>query len=253
MSHPGVEWFADEAFWRTTYRFMFSESRLAAAADEVASILALVGRADGAVLDLACGPGRHSLLLAARGFAVTGVDRSAYLLERARERGGELGLDVEWVEADMRDFRRPDSFDLALNLFTSFGFFRDDADNQRVLENVATSLRSGGAFVLDIAGKEVLARIFNPTASREVEDGLIIHRRTVADGWNRLENEWILLLGGTSHRFRFSHWIYSGREITGMFQQAGFADVQLFGDFQGRPYGPDASRLVVVGRKGSQR
>jgi SAM-dependent methyltransferase len=248
MDMAPADWFADEALWAATYPFLFPESRFADARAEVEHILALVSRGTGAVLDLACGPGRHSVILAQRGFQVTGVDQSAVLIGKARERAADLNVAVEWVHADMRAFRRPASFDLALNLFTSFGFFRDDADNQRVLENVAVSLKPGGVFVLDTAGKEVLARSFSATASTEIPDGLVIHRRTVVDSWSRLETEWIILQGGTNQSFRFGHWIYSAREIASMFRRAGFADVQVSGDFTGAPYGPSASRLVVVGR-----
>lgn len=251
MDRAPDDWFADEAFWLATYPFMFSESRLAAAEGEVKQILALARADRGSVLDLACGPGRHSLVLAQRGFSVTGVDHSAFLISRAQERASKLGVAVEWVQADMRAFRRRGSFDLALNLFTSFGFFRDDADNQRVLTNVAVSLRPGGVFVLDVGGKEILARIFEATASHDLPDGLVIHRREIIDDWSRIQNEWILLQGTTVRTFRFGHWIYSGREIHSMFAQAGFAEVRLYGDFAGSPYGPKADRLVVVGRRES--
>lgn len=249
MDRSEHEWFADEAFWIASFAITFPESCFITAATEVEQILALVQRSEGHVLDLACGPGRHSIPLAQRGFTVTGVDHSKFLLERARERSAEAGVAVEWLQADMRDFRRPDFFDLALSLFTSFGYFRDDAANQRVLDNVSASLSPGGTFVLDMAGKEVLARIFNPTASREVPEGVVVQRRRVVDDWNRMENEWILLRDGTARAFRFDHWVYSGREIKHMFIEAGFADVYVFGNYLGAPYGPEASRLVVVGRK----
>ena len=147
------EWFADETFWTASYNNMFSGAHFAAAPAEVDQILALAQRTGGDVLDLACGPGRHAIPLVQRGFNVTGVDRSPFLLQRARERANEAGVAVEWLEADMRTFRRPASFDLVLLLFTSFGFFRDDAENVGVLRNVAASLRPGGALVLDTMGK----------------------------------------------------------------------------------------------------
>jgi SAM-dependent methyltransferase len=243
------EWFADESFWVTTFPFMFPASRMEAADSEVEQILTLVKRSEGAVLDLACGPGRHSIALARRGFAVTGVDRSVYLLGHARHRGGQDNATVEWVQADMREFVRPGAFDLALCLFTSFGFFRDHADNQKVLEHVAASLRPDGVFVIDMAGKEILARIFNPAAVREVAGGLVIHRREVVNDWSQMQNEWILVQDGEVRRFAFRHWIYSAREIAEMFERAGFVDVHVFGDLRGAPYGPAAERLVVMGRK----
>ena len=251
MTDSADEWFADDAFWEATYPFMFPESRFAGAADEVDRVLALTGMAPGAggaALDLACGPGRHSLALASRGFAVTGVDRSAFLLDRARARAAESDAAVEWVHADMRDFARPRAFDLALCLFTSFGYFADDAENQRVLARIAASLRPGGVCVLDVAGKEVLARIFRPADVRDVPGGMVVHRRAVEAGWSRMRNEWTLLQGARARTFRFAHWIYSGRELALMFERAGFVDVRLCGDLAGAPYGPEAGRLVVVGR-----
>jgi len=252
VSHAKPEWFADDAFWMASYDLMFPDSRFVTAVAELEQILALAQCSGGDVLDLACGPGRHSVPLAQRGFKVTGVDRSAFLLDHARERAAQAEVSVEFLESDMRDFRRPTSYDLALNLFTSFGFFRDHADNQHVLDNVSACLRPGGALVLDVSGKEVLARVFNPTASTELPSGLIVRRRRVVDNWSRLENEWIYLQeDGVAHRFRFAHWVYSGQEITGMFEQAGFAEVEVFGGYAREPYGPEAKRLVVLGRKPS--
>lgn len=249
---PNDDWFADEAFWETTFPFMFPDSRIAAAGEEVEQLLALAQCAKGNALDLACGPGRHAVALAQRGFAVTGVDRSDFLLGHARERARSAGQAVEWIREDMRAFVRPTSYDLAISLFTSFGFFRDDADNRKVLTNVATSLRPGGTFVLDMLGKETLARIFMPTVSREMPGLLVVTRHKIVDDWCRISNEWILLEGASSKTFRFSHWLYSAREIREMFQRAGFSDVLVYGSLKGTPYGPDATRLVVVGRKAAE-
>jgi 2-polyprenyl-3-methyl-5-hydroxy-6-metoxy-1,4-benzoquinol methylase len=74
-----MEWFENDDFWRTFYPFMFADERFAATPDEVDRILALTQCSGGNVLDLCCGPGRHSVELARRGFQVTGVDRSPFL------------------------------------------------------------------------------------------------------------------------------------------------------------------------------
>ena len=248
MSDSESEWFADEAFWRETYSFMFPDSRLAAAATEVEQIITLTGCDNGRVLDLACGPGRHSVAFARRGFRVTGVDRSPFFLERARANAEDAAVDVEWIQSDMRDFRRPEAFDLAICLFTSFGFFQEDADNRQVLANVESCLKPGGTFVLDVLGKEVLAGMFTSTTSRDLADGLIVHRHKIVDDWSRIENEWIVLRDGVPRTFHFSHWLYSARELTDMFFRAGFAEVQVYGDLGGASYDEKGTRLVVVGR-----
>ena len=132
-----MEWFEDETLWRELYPYVFPADRVAAAPAQVTQILALAGIDGGAVLDLCCGPGRHSLEFARRGFTVTGVDRSPFLLERAREKADAAALTVEWVLDDMRQFQRPAAFDLACNLFTSFGYFEHEEDNLRVLRNIS--------------------------------------------------------------------------------------------------------------------
>src|SRR3954453_16554332 len=118
-----MAWFEEDDFWRDLYPYMFPVERLAAAPEQVSQILALAGVSGGDVLDLCCGPGRHSVEFARQGFRVTGVDRSPYLLDRAREHAATAGTSIEFVREDMREFCRPDAFDLAVNLFTSFGYF----------------------------------------------------------------------------------------------------------------------------------
>ena len=87
---------------------MFADRKFEVADNQVANILELAGLEGGSVLDLACGPGRHAAVLAKRGFRVTGVDLSPSLLRRARDRARAEGVDVEWVQEDMRCFVRPD-------------------------------------------------------------------------------------------------------------------------------------------------
>jgi SAM-dependent methyltransferase len=251
VENRDTEWYADEEMWEATYPMMFPATRFAEAPRETHEILSLIGRTSGSVLDLACGPARISAVLVQRGFTVTGVDRSPFLLARARERAAELEVSLELVHSDMRDFQRPNSFDVALSLFTSFGYFRDDADNQRVLDNVFASLRPAGVFVMDMGGKEVLARIFRETSSEDIPGGLMVQRRRAAESWTRMENEWILVQNGVQRTFHVDHWIYSAREISQMLERAGFDDVRVFGDYLGRPYGTEAKRLVVVATKGA--
>lgn len=202
------------------------------------------------MLDLCCGPGRHSVEFAKAGFSVTGVDRTKYLLEKARARVVEHGVDVELVHEDMREFARAASFDIAVCLFTSFGFFEDHEENVGVLGNVFESLKPGGVFFLDLMGKEILARIFEATGSEELDDGTVLFtRRKAVDDWSRMEVEWTVIgaTGVTSFPLRF--WIYSGRELRGMLEKCGFSSVDLYGDLDWAPYDPAAKRLIAVARK----
>ena len=118
------------------------------------------------------------------------------------------------------EFLRPAAFDLALNVFTSFGYFDDQAENRRVLENIFASLKPGGAFVFDHLGKEFLAARFVPTLSQSLPDGtILVQRQSIMDDWSRIDGEWILLAEGRATTFRLRHWLYSGREIRELFTE----------------------------------
>ena len=248
------EWFDDDAFWRELYPFIFPDRRFAEAAAEVEKVLALARPAGKAALDLGCGPGRSGVALARRGWAVTGVDRTPLLLERARSRARRARVRIEWVEQDMRDFVRPEAFDLALSLYTSFGYFDDKEDDRRVLRNVLASLKPGGVFLIDVIGKEVLARLHQPTVSQTLADGsTLVQRHEVFDDWTRVRSEWTLIRRGRARTFRFHHTIYSGQELRDRMEAAGFLEVKLYGDLDGHEYGSGAQRLVVVARKGGVR
>lgn len=245
-----MDWFESEDFWRDFYPYIFSAERFAAAKEEIDRIVALTRCHRGSLLDLCCGPGRHTVEFAQRGFQVTGVDRTPFLLNRAREHAAAVGVSIEWVQEDMRNFVRPGAFDLVCNLFTSFGYFEDEGDDLRVLRNIHQSLKQNGVLVIETLGKERLAQIWKDTVSTELEDGsLMIQRHEILDGWCRLWNEWILLKDGRTRRFTFEHTIYSGRELKDRLLSAGFQQVQLFGDLLGSPYNLEAMRLVAVARK----
>src|ERR1035438_8148631 len=180
----------------------------------------------------------HAVEFARRGFVVTGVDRSPFLLKRARERALASALEVEWVLDDMRHFERPASFHLACNLFTSFGYFEREEDNLRVLANLRQSLRDGGALVMDMVGKEHLERVGLGPRHTSFADGAVLIQQGHANAdWTRLENDWTLIHAGHSRHFRFEHHLYSGQGLQHRLESCGFTDVRLYGDLAGSPYG----------------
>jgi SAM-dependent methyltransferase len=245
-----MEWFESEDFWRDFYPYMFPPERFAAAKEEVRRIVALTECSAGSVLDLCCGPGRHAVEFAQGGFRVTGVDRSPFLLDQARGHASKVGASIEWIMEDMRSFARPAAFDLACNLFTSFGYFKDERDDLRVLRNIHQSLRETGVLVIEVVGKERLARTWQNTISTELTDGsLLVQRPQIRDDWCRVYSDWILMKDGRTRSFSFEHTVYSGRELKDRLLSCGFEQVQLFGDLQGSAYNLDATRLVAMARK----
>jgi len=254
MTARKKEWFDDDSFWRDLYPFLFTEKRFADAPDEVKKALTLTKPKGKSVLDLCCGPGRSAIALAKRGFAVTGVDKARYLLEKARARARAAKVKIEWVQQDMRDFVRPEAFDLILNMFTSFGYFDDKQDDVKTLEHMFASLKAGGACLIHVKGKEGLAKIFQPLTSNVLPDGtIVVQRHEIFDDWSRIRNEWILIRKGRAKSFKFHHTIYSGQELKACLEQVGFTNVALYGNLDGDEYGPDAQWLIAVARKPGTR
>ncbi len=245
-----MEWYENEQFWRDLYPYMFPKERIRNALEEVEKILGMVDMKEGHVLDMATGPGRHAVRFAKKGFTVTGVDKSPFLLEHARALAKEEEAVVEWVEADMREFCRKDTFDLALNLFSSFGFFDNEEEDFLVLQNLFASLRKGGIIVMDTVGKEILARNFKQTISHRYEDGaLLVNRHEIVDEWRRIRNEWVLVKDGDVREYTFHFRCYSAKELLMLLERAGFRQTEVFGSLDMSPYDEKAKRLVVTARK----
>ncbi len=245
-----LPWFESDEFWVTWAPFMFDKERLAGTAEEIDHIIQFIDLKPGdGILDMGCGPGRHSLELARRGFKVTGVDRTEFYIQKAREAASGEELEVSFLHRDMREFRSPDTFGAAISLFTSFGYFEDQSENQLVLNNIYESLKPGGAFVLDTMGKEVLARIFTDRIWEENDGTLFLREHNISRDWSWLESRWITVRNGEQHEFTISHWVYSAVELKAMLVEAGFKNVEIYGSLDGELYDHAAQRLVAVSQK----
>ena len=244
------DWYTDEEFWRTFGSLMFEDSQFSEAAARLPDLLVLAGVAGGDALDLGCGPGRHALPLAGAGFRVRAVDTSAVLLAELQRRAAEAGVAVHTERADMRGFRRPDAFDLVLVMWTSFGYFEDEADHRRVLGNIHTSLRPGGRLVLDLVGLEYLCRNLEPVHLTEYEDGrVLVERPALTDNFTRLENEWLLIEGERVRRATFSHRVWSAGEMARLIDESGLKLVGIYGGLGGEDYDLDSERMIVIAGK----
>jgi SAM-dependent methyltransferase len=246
-----MDWFEDDDLWVGFAEVMFPERREAEAEELVATSPLLKVATGMRVLDLACGPATHVVPLARAGAEVTGVDLSPAMLARAGAACDRAGVTARLVAANMLDFVAPDAFDLVINMYTSFGYFTDPGDNLTVLRNIHASLAPGGAVVIDLLGKEVLASWVGRPQALDVDGGgTVFMRDTILDDWTRLRTDWTLVRGGTVRQASILSHVYSAAEIKALFAQVGFVDVACFGGFDASPYDNHASRLIVRGYRG---
>lgn len=199
------------------------------------------------VLDLPCGQGRHSIELARRGYDVTGVDLSPFMLEVAKTRAAAAGVQVRWREGDMRRPIRGESFDVILNLFTSFGYFADPADDQRVLTAGAAMLAPGGHLLLEVING---ARIMNNFQSREwftVGRAAVMEARTLDRSSQRMVVERTVSIPPDEETSVHAIRLYTGEQIDAAMRAAGFGQVDLHGDWDGGRLRPDSMRVIASG------
>jgi SAM-dependent methyltransferase len=236
-------------FWQVFFPILFPDVAFQDAREDIARIKRLCNIRGGEVLDQACGPGRYSVPMAEKGFELTAVDRSSYLISRARAYAEEQSAKLDIIQWDMRDFERPERFDLVLNMFTSLGYFEEHEDNVEVLRKAYVSLKPGACLLLDVLGKEILARVFQ---SREVRplapDHYVIFEREVASDWSQISNRWTYV-GEKKESFEFRHWVYSALELKQMCEAAGFEHIEVYGNLSGADYDHHAERLLILARK----
>ena len=245
-----MHWFDNNDMWERFYDCMFDDDSFALADQQCQQILQLVPGPVDSVLDLACGPGRHVLGFARLGKKITGVDLSGYLLNRAANLIDQQQLTANLVHSDLLQYQPQRSFNLITNLFTSFGYYSEPADNQKVLENAHGWLNDGGHLIIDTFGKEQAAHAIEPVHCTEYDNGdLRFERPLLTDNMNVYSNEWILVRGDQAHRWEYQHFVYSANELTHMLKQAGFRHIQVFGSLAADDYDLAAERLVLVAQK----
>lgn len=245
-----MDWFDNVEFWELFYDWMFSPATFEEAELQVEDIIDLTGIKDGKALDLCCGPGRHSIPLTKKNFEVTAVDLHQFLLDKASEYSVKENLEIEFIREDMRNFRLEDTYDLVINMYSSFGYFDNPNEDYLVLDNIYHSLKKGGKFLLDVRGKEIHAMENREVYSHELPSGdLIIHKNKVRDGWTSIDSEWIYIKGGRAFNFPMHYNLYSGSELRMLMIKGGFKNIRLYGDLKGHPYNQNAKRLIAVGEK----
>lgn len=187
-------WWKQEWFWDAYRPLMFDPDRMADTAAEVDGVLKLMGlKAGDAFLDSCCGFGRHSLELARRGLSVTGVDRQESYLAEARAAAAREGLPAGFILENSLTFRRPGAFCGAMNFFSSFGYFDEPEEEEEAVKNIYHSLKPGGAFLVDVQGKELLARDYKEREWFERNGYKIFLEYGISPGWTSLENRWLFV------------------------------------------------------------
>jgi SAM-dependent methyltransferase len=231
--HGRMSW--DEAFAR---RYDEWSGEMTA---DVPFYVALALEADGPLVELAVGNGRVAIPVArATGRKVVGIDTSPAMLEQARARAAEAGVELDLREGDMRDLAPDESAALIYCPFRALLHLPTWQDRRRTFERVAAALRPNGRFAWNAFAFDhrIAAHL-----DGEQQDEPVPHtnRYSVAD--NRID---IILADGETS----SLWWATKNEWLGLVDVAGLEVEALYGDFDKTPLGDDSGEYVFVARHG---
>lgn len=197
------------------------------------------------LLDVACGSGRHSIFLNNQGFEVEGIDLSERNIELAKAHENEK---IQFHIHDMRNSIKENYFDYAFNLFTSFGFFKSEKENQKCISAVSNSLKKGGVFILDFLNPY---RVIHNLVKEEIKtiDGVEFHLTRHFDGESIIKT---IKFNAEGKEHEFEERVKAIRRLSFLeyFRNANFMLLQTFGDYELNEYKAETSeRMIFIVKK----
>lgn len=237
-------WFATW-FDSPYYHKLYSNRSDTEARAFIQRLVACVGLTEGqSVLDLACGKGRHAQALFEEGLSVTAVDLSPNSIARAQQ---DFSESIDFQVADMRSFELKQRFHAVFNLFTSFGYFDDTSDNQKVLDRVHAHLLPGGCVAVDFLNADKVIRNLVTEEVKEVDGTVfqLLRRATDTHIFKDIRFE----AEGKAHHYTERVQALSAEHMEAMLENAGFAVTHKFGSYSLAPFTPAADRLIIIATK----
>jgi D-alanine-D-alanine ligase len=209
------------------------------------------------ILDMCGGQGRHSLELSRRGFKeVTVLDYSNYLLNFGKNLAREEKLKTHFVQADARQTGfLSESFQHIIIMASSFGYFTEDAENQKILEEVHRLLKFNGTLLLDLPNREFVIQNFKSSSTHQINEDLTAYRdRELGNDIIRSREKVVSKSRGVIKDSTYCFRLFSEEIISNMLSDAGFSQITCEKDFMNRQgeedYGSMTNRMIVVAHKG---
>jgi len=241
------------------------EKAIDRASSEVAGLEKIFSRfgvsKNGLILDLCCGIGRHSVILAEKGYKVVGADVSPKFIARARDMAVERHVsgNVDFRVGDMRqisnllkDYER--KFDAVLNLYTSIGYYDEETDRD-VLSQLSELTAPNGILVIEIANRDWIIRHFLARdTSCPSDDLVLVQERKLNLERSRMENVWTYYRRQGNDlkyldAFELDHRVYSLHELKKLVEKSGWKYETCYGSFVLESLTINSNRMIFVAKK----
>jgi len=209
---------------------------------------------NGLILDVGCGPGRHSIELAQRGYRSVGIDPSKAMINAAQERAVDAGVQPKFIQVSGEDFSSAGKFDAAICLFTTLGQINSETEKYHqktshpMLNGIAEVLIPGGILILEVPQKNwVITNIkeFDRFGDEQKYTEII----RLYDAKNSIVHEKFAIVSPEETRhYLLRYHLFNLPEINAFMKNAGFEVNHTFGDFHNTPLTEGSPNILVVAR-----
>ena len=247
MAKVPRRWYED--FFGPDYLVRYVHPETEAQVESIEKILHLPK--DSRILDVACGSGRHTVLLAKHGYRVTGFDLSKALLAEARKAARLAHVKPTFVEGDVRRLRYANAFDAAISMFTSFGYFDRQEEDREVLRGIARALRPRGKFLMELFNRDSLVATL-PQQNWQARDGGVVVLEDASFDLlrGRFETRQIIIDHKGTREYTASVRAYTLAELKEMLDGTGLFVHRVLGGLDLSPYTARSRRMVLYAVKG---
>ena len=208
------------------------------------------------ILDLCGGQGRHSLELSRRGYKnITILDYSKYLIDLGKERAKEEGLNTIFIQGDARNSGLPgQSFQFIIIMASSFGYFANEDENKKILNEAFRLIMPEGTLLLDLPARDYILQNFKPFSCHKVNEDITVSReRELGDDIIYSRETVTSKQRGGIRDSTYCTRLYSPGKITDLMYSAGFLSVICQENFMNREaegdYGCMTNRMIIIAKR----
>lgn len=230
--------------WNEVQLKMYSEAQTLKQVKFIIDVLKL--KKNCKVLDVPCGAGRISNVLAKKEFNAVGIDINPYMLKLARE--NNKSKNAKYFMKNMWDIDYDNEFDSAICFWGSLGYFEDDI-NFKYLKKVYKALKPGGKFLIDTNSVESILMKFQKRGWGKVEDIYVLEDRDYDNSSSRINVEWTFIKKAKIEVKNISMRLYSYKELTNILSGIGFKKFKAYGTMNKDQFNIYSSRLYLIAQK----